>query len=603
MTRYFFARVASYALLLCVFLFPSMSQAVMPPVSPTMSTVTVSATTVGVNQSFTITGVAKSDTGFLIFGKSFQIFSTIPVLTVPGGATTDWNGQAVYQASFAQAGQATLTYAFEGVALPYSHTITISDNGVSPAQSIVSVSTNTTYLHNGVTVSANARNANGTPVSGKTFLIQSSIPFSAQPAITTTDANGNATYIITFTQAGQASLTYTLGGIGIPVQHVVNVIDDTVSANQSSVSVSSLTVARNSWLTISGTARNANGSSLPGKVLAISSSLPLDSYNTVVTDGNGNFSANVRFTLSGMASMSFVLDGVSLPTQYQVRVTDDSISQSNSRVNMDTLSVPADNASVATASVIARSTNGDLLSGKEVHLSVVSAQNPGAVTILPTTAVTDVAGIARFTIRSSVGQNVTILASINGYGITDTPTITFNPSYGQDALRGTTTTPTQTANPNCAWTGSSLVKLPDDGNAKTQEDTAVYFYGSDCKRHAFPNDKVYFSWYSNFAGITTVTPSQLASMSLGKNVTYKPGVNLVKFTSLPKVYAVAKGGWLRWVTSEQVARDLYGANWATIVHDIPEGFFVNYAFGSDIQSYSDFNVYTERSVASINESL
>ena len=150
----------------------------------------------------------------------------------------------------------------------------------------------------------------------------------------------------------------------------------------------------------------------------------------------------------------------------------------------------------------------------------------------------------------------------------------------------------------------ALVKLPDDGDANTQTDSAVYYIGSDGQRHAFPNDKVYFSWYSNFNGIQIMDESQLASIPLGKNVTYKPGVKMVKFTTNSKVYAVSRNGVLRWITSESIATSLYGSNWTQRIDDISDAFFINYQFGTDINSASDYDPAAEEaSVTYPGESL
>jgi hypothetical protein len=149
----------------------------------------------------------------------------------------------------------------------------------------------------------------------------------------------------------------------------------------------------------------------------------------------------------------------------------------------------------------------------------------------------------------------------------------------------------------CAYAIGSLVKLPNDGNPVTQEDTAVYYYGKDCKRHAFSNDKVYFSWYTDFSNVTVVTPQVLASMMLGSNVTYRPGVKMVKFLSVPTVYAVAHGGVLRWVKTEAAATALYGPTWNKKIDDISDAFFVNYSFGTDINASADYNLTGELQAA------
>ena len=126
---------------------------------------------------------------------------------------------------------------------------------------------------------------------------------------------------------------------------------------------------------------------------------------------------------------------------------------------------------------------------------------------------------------------------------------------------------------------------------------AVYYNGQDGRRHAFPNERVYFTWYRDFSGVREISDSALAAIPLGRNVTYRPGSRLVKFTTLNRVYAVARGGILRWVTTEAVARDLYGAAWATQVDDISDVFFTNYAFGADITAAGQFVPSVEAGLA------
>ncbi|KPJ84808.1 hypothetical protein AMJ57_05410, partial [Parcubacteria bacterium SG8_24] len=126
---------------------------------------------------------------------------------------------------------------------------------------------------------------------------------------------------------------------------------------------------------------------------------------------------------------------------------------------------------------------------------------------------------------------------------------------------------------------------------------AVYYVGADMKRYVFPNEKTYKTWYMDFSTVQTITDAELAAIPIGGNATYKPGVYMVKITTDPKVYAVASGGTLRWVTSESVANALYGANWNTMIHDVPDAFFVNYTIGADINSAGDFSPAGESSAA------
>lgn len=112
---------------------------------------------------------------------------------------------------------------------------------------------------------------------------------------------------------------------------------------------------------------------------------------------------------------------------------------------------------------------------------------------------------------------------------------------------------------------------------------AVYYLGSDGDRYVFPNERIYFSWYPDFSSVDEVTDTQLAHYEIGGNVTYRPGTRLVKLTNDPKVYAVEPGGVLRWITSETVAKSLYGSDWAARVDDLSDGLFPAYSTGEDLE--------------------
>lgn len=118
--------------------------------------------------------------------------------------------------------------------------------------------------------------------------------------------------------------------------------------------------------------------------------------------------------------------------------------------------------------------------------------------------------------------------------------------------------------------------------------TAVYYYGTDGKRHGFPNVQIFHTWYPDFSGVLEVSDIFLANIPLGKNVQYRPGVRMVKFTTDPKVYAVTRRGMLRWVTSEYVASSIYGPYWNQMIDDLPDTLYSGYIFGSDITTPTSF---------------
>lgn len=156
---------------------------------------------------------------------------------------------------------------------------------------------------------------------------------------------------------------------------------------------------------------------------------------------------------------------------------------------------------------------------------------------------------------------------------------------------GSSTTVTVSAASTTAATEADfgdLIKMDcGDSTDVTDPCRAVYYY--DGKRHAFPNENVYFSWFEDFDDIVIVTDDYMESITLGINVTYHPGSTMVKFQSLNTVYCVAAGGELRGITSEDVAISLFGSDWNTQIDDISDAFHNNYSYGDDIDSTSDFD--------------
>ena len=118
---------------------------------------------------------------------------------------------------------------------------------------------------------------------------------------------------------------------------------------------------------------------------------------------------------------------------------------------------------------------------------------------------------------------------------------------------------------------------------------AVYYYSAAGTRHVFSNAKVYFSWYENFDDVMIVNEATMASFAIGRNITYRPGIKMVKFQTLATVYVVERGGVLRPVNSEATAAALYGHNWNQQIDDISDAFFTNYSFGDPVSGLSDYN--------------
>lgn len=141
-----------------------------------------------------------------------------------------------------------------------------------------------------------------------------------------------------------------------------------------------------------------------------------------------------------------------------------------------------------------------------------------------------------------------------------------------------------------------LVKLKCDASNKSIC-SAVYYVGNDGKRYVFPTEKTYLTWYSDFSGVKEISGTELASYKIGGNVTYRPGMKMVKITTDPKVYVVVKGGVLKAIPSEAVAKALYGALWNKMIDDVPDAFFVNYKVGTALVTENDYVIANEKSAS------
>ncbi len=116
-----------------------------------------------------------------------------------------------------------------------------------------------------------------------------------------------------------------------------------------------------------------------------------------------------------------------------------------------------------------------------------------------------------------------------------------------------------------------VVKLPDE--------STVYCLTINDDRLIFPNGPTYLSWFADFRDVETTDLATLGLFPIRRNATYRPGT-LVKAATSPKVYVVVDTfGTMRWIPNEETARTLWGENWASFIHDIPDAFYGNYTVG------------------------
>lgn len=121
---------------------------------------------------------------------------------------------------------------------------------------------------------------------------------------------------------------------------------------------------------------------------------------------------------------------------------------------------------------------------------------------------------------------------------------------------------------------------------KVASSSSVFLINSDLKRMYFPNAEVYKTWFKDYSNVQTITPTCLENYPtfLGNGVNYRPGSRLVKSVVTPSVYAVGANNTRHKIASEAVAKELYGANWASVVRDVADVFMGNLADGAELAS-------------------
>ncbi len=373
--------------------------------------------------------------------------------------------------------------------------------------------------------------------------------------------------------AAQSSIVLSLAGADIisPGHSQANADPSTVDADEVSQSIITIKLYDN------------NNSVLSRRDIVVKSNRTEDVITpaTAQTNNSGLVTFTVTSTKPGESFFTISSGATTLSTFLKITFNVSatalaSTTPSDSESKVEASVSPIASNGEATITVTVKNAAGALLQGKKVQLVSSRASED---TISPTMATTNQDGKAIFKVQSQNAGTSVITVNVDTVTqLREMAIITFSPA-AQSSIQA----------------GNLL---------KSSENAAVYYYGSDGKRHAFPNEKVYKSWYPDFSGVKTISASELAAISLGKNATYKPGTKMIKLQTVPKVYALSKGGVLRWVQTEELARALYGTDWNKKIDDVSDALFTDYREGSDISSASDFVPATETaSVSLIDDNL
>lgn len=311
---------------------------------------------------------------------------------------------------------------------------------------------------------------------------------------------------------------------------------------------------------------NSNMTSLDNKSFATTLTIsPETPYRYRAIVGGSNIQTTSQIFILMKEAPPAVLNFTDLVEIKSLQDTSATISWQTTQTDIGTVAYEANNSSVDGA-----------------QANTVSADNAA---LNQSVTLTDLTPDTKYYFKITAGSGTTAVSFASFFK-------TQKAAYAPAAAAETQTPPEETAAPE-ETTPAEETTTPCDfatpgSLIKTAATSAVYYYGNDCKAYVFPNEKTYFTWYDNFSNVAVIPDASMAQISLGGNVTYRPGVKMIKMQSSPNVYVVSKGGVLHLIQSEAQAADLYGSDWNKKIDDVPPAFFTDYEVGTAVDSVGAF---------------
>lgn len=144
-------------------------------------------------------------------------------------------------------------------------------------------------------------------------------------------------------------------------------------------------------------------------------------------------------------------------------------------------------------------------------------------------------------------------------------------------------------------TAQPRLEVKSGDKVRTRSSNTVYMMDAGSNGaliiRPFMNAQIFFTYESSFDSILTLSEEQMALYPVGSPVLPKAGVTLVKFATNGNVYMTQDAGGgvtvLRWITTEQIALDMYGPAWTEYVIDLPDTLFNKYLLGEPLEQATE----------------
>ncbi|MFH1314913.1 MAG: right-handed parallel beta-helix repeat-containing protein [Candidatus Uhrbacteria bacterium] len=145
----------------------------------------------------------------------------------------------------------------------------------------------------------------------------------------------------------------------------------------------------------------------------------------------------------------------------------------------------------------------------------------------------------------------------------------------------------------------SILSFTSGKYVTNQDYSVVYYQSQDNILYPFYDLTIFFTWANKDTLITVLPNNILQTMPVASWMLPKPGVVWVKTTSSANVYTIQENSddpfhpILRWISSESVAMNLLGSEWADYIIDIPFRLLKHFISGDVVDQTNDHQINIE----------